>query len=240
MAEIELSNQPRAFQIFPASFGRQRTAQSSVEAFLVEQTSQVQIGEAGFSQGEARAPIEWPSRAGERQLPGAGVDLALGPDGALIQSHVEACPAELMLVDPAVLQVYFSAHQTGLEISSDRLERGGAGKAGRVWSGEKAPQIELAEAKFGYGHAAPWSAQSRPCLHIDFGVVQLGPGLELEPGRQRTDLQRESITLAYYNGYTYLEVAHQLDAKLPTVKARMRDGLIRLRDCLGTTKGGTP
>ncbi len=55
-----------------------------------------------------------------------------------------------------------------------------------------------------------------------------------------TELQRESITLAYYNGYTYLEVAHQLDAKLPTVKARMRDGLIRLRDCLGTTKGGTP
>ncbi|GAA0627790.1 ECF RNA polymerase sigma factor SigK [Kribbella sandramycini] len=54
-----------------------------------------------------------------------------------------------------------------------------------------------------------------------------------------TDLQRESINLAYYNGYTYVEVAQQLDAKLPTIKARMRDGLIRLRDCLGTTKGGT-
>ena len=53
------------------------------------------------------------------------------------------------------------------------------------------------------------------------------------------DLQRESITLAYYNGYTYPEVAQRLDAKLPTIKARMRDGLIRLRDCLGTTKGRT-
>jgi len=53
-----------------------------------------------------------------------------------------------------------------------------------------------------------------------------------------TDLQRESITLAYYNGYTYPEVAQRLDAKLPTIKARMRDGLIRLRDCLGTTHGG--
>jgi RNA polymerase sigma-70 factor (ECF subfamily) len=49
-----------------------------------------------------------------------------------------------------------------------------------------------------------------------------------------TELQRESITLAYYNGYTYPEVARHLDAKLPTVKARMRDGLVRLRDCLGT------
>jgi RNA polymerase sigma-70 factor, ECF subfamily len=52
-----------------------------------------------------------------------------------------------------------------------------------------------------------------------------------------TELQRESIELAYYNGYTYPEVAQQLGAKLPTIKARMRDGLIRLRDCLGTTKG---
>lgn len=48
-----------------------------------------------------------------------------------------------------------------------------------------------------------------------------------------TDLQRESITLAYYGGHTYREVAQLLDANLATIKARMRDGLIRLRDCLG-------
>jgi RNA polymerase sigma-70 factor (ECF subfamily) len=47
-----------------------------------------------------------------------------------------------------------------------------------------------------------------------------------------TDLQLESVRLAYFNGYTYNEVATLLDKPLPTIKTRMRDGLIRLRDCL--------
>lgn len=48
-----------------------------------------------------------------------------------------------------------------------------------------------------------------------------------------TELQRESVTLAYYSGYTYQQVAELLGAPLGTVKTRMRDGLARLRDCLG-------
>ena len=51
-----------------------------------------------------------------------------------------------------------------------------------------------------------------------------------------TELQRESVVLAYYGGRTYPEVAELLATPLATVKTRMRDGLIRLRDCLGVTR----
>jgi len=50
-----------------------------------------------------------------------------------------------------------------------------------------------------------------------------------------TELQRESITLAYYGGYSYAQVAALLDAALGTIKTRIRDGLTRLRACLGVS-----
>lgn len=51
-----------------------------------------------------------------------------------------------------------------------------------------------------------------------------------------TSLQHESVTLAYYGGYTYPQVAALLGTALSTIKTRIRDGLIRMRDCLGVSR----
>ncbi len=50
-----------------------------------------------------------------------------------------------------------------------------------------------------------------------------------------TDIQREAITLAYYGGHSYRQVAGLLNVTLGAIKTRVRDGLIRMRDCLGVS-----
>jgi RNA polymerase sigma-70 factor, ECF subfamily len=50
-----------------------------------------------------------------------------------------------------------------------------------------------------------------------------------------TPLQAEAVKLAYYGGYTYPQVGELLKVPLGTIKTRIRDGLIRLRDCMEVT-----
>jgi len=110
----------------------------------------------------------------------------------------------------AVAWVCTIAHRRAVD--RVRAEQAGADRARRV---------AAASAEIAYDEVAEQAAarlervQVRRCLE----------GL--------TELQREALTLAYYGGHTYREVAELLDTALPTVKTRMRDGLIRMRDCLG-------
>jgi RNA polymerase sigma-70 factor, ECF subfamily len=85
--------------------------------------------------------------------------------------------------------------------------------------------------------------QLRAASHqVDYDQVAEAVEISLDRERVRrclgslTSVQRESVTLAYYGGYTLRQVAALLAVPEGTVKTRMRDGLIRLRDCLGGTR----
>jgi RNA polymerase sigma-70 factor (ECF subfamily) len=54
------------------------------------------------------------------------------------------------------------------------------------------------------------------------------------------DGERQAVELAYFDGYTYREVARLLDVPEGTIKSRIRSGLKRLRTELIDTETGQP
>ncbi len=96
----------------------------------------------------------------------------------------------------------------------------------RVRSEESARARDEADARLG-------------AIDHDVVVEEVATNLDqqqvLEALAQLTAPQREALILAYYGGHTYREVAAMLNVPEGTIKTRIRDGLIRLRDLMGVT-----
>jgi RNA polymerase sigma-70 factor, ECF subfamily len=79
-------------------------------------------------------------------------------------------------------------------------------------------------------------AQKRPIQFNDVAeqVVANIDGTRVRKALERlTEIQRQAVELAYFGGHSYREVALLLDVAEGTIKTRIRDGMIRLRDELG-------
>ena len=78
--------------------------------------------------------------------------------------------------------------------------------------------------------------QKRPIQSNDVAeqVVANIDGTRVRKALERlTEIQRQAVELAYFGGHSYREVALLLDVAEGTIKTRIRDGMIRLRDELG-------
>ncbi|MGH8456338.1 MAG: sigma-70 family RNA polymerase sigma factor [Stenotrophobium sp.] len=92
----------------------------------------------------------------------------------------------------------------------------------------KRPEVEMPEE----GEEPPYSMADATESPEDRAVESEGMGRLENCMKGLQEEQRQSVLLAYYEGYTHQELAERLRAPLGTVKSWVRRGLARLRECL--------
>lgn len=171
-------------------------------------------------------------------------DVARGDESAFSTLYDKMSPAVFGLArrvvrDPAraeevAQEVFLQVWQTATRFDSDR----GAAKTWILTLAHRRAVDVVRRDQSSSNREQRYDWRSGP--DHDAVAEEVGTRLEHEQVRRclgtLTDLQREAVTLAYYGGYTYAEVSTLLETNPATVKTRMRDGLIRLRDCLGVTR----
>ena len=202
----------------------------------------------------------WPARAGRgadgpgpgQPRPGASAGPAGGDLGALLglvargddaayglvygqlAGHVFGI-ARSVLRDPA--QAEEVAQEVLLEVWRDAAHFDATRGTAKAWVMTLAHRRAVDRVRSEQASAAREQRAAKPEVSYDVVAETVAARLDAERVRRclgsLTGLQQESITLAYYRGFTYREVAALLKVPVGTVKTRMRDGLIRLRDCLG-------
>ena len=107
----------------------------------------------------------------------------------------------------------------------------------RTWAVTIAHRRAVDRVRSEQAHRDRQLAPSPPSLrrrHPEDSAVEIGgPSQGPLAMAALTDVQREALELAFYDGLTHVQIAEQLGIALGTVKTRIRDGLIRLRTLMG-------